>query len=103
VAGHEGERYLVSMLGECEWVKNVRAQGEAHLNSGLRRKVRLEEVPVEDRVRSRPIQHVPLHYAPAGDSRVLDNAPGAMLFAILPADFAAQELDGRQLSAHWRR
>jgi hypothetical protein len=30
-------------------------------------------------------------------------APVAMLFAILPADFAAQEHDGRQLSAHWRR
>jgi F420H(2)-dependent quinone reductase len=27
IAGHEGEQYLVSMLGECEWVKNVRAQG----------------------------------------------------------------------------
>ena len=49
------------------------------------------------------VQHVPLHYAPAGDPHALDNAPVAMLFAILPADFAAQEHDGRQLSAHWRR
>ena len=49
VAGHDGQQYLVSMLGECEWVKNVRAQGEAYLISGQRRKVRLEEVPVEDR------------------------------------------------------
>ena len=31
IAGHEGEQYLVSMLGECEWVKNVRAQGEAQI------------------------------------------------------------------------
>src|SRR5215469_16252891 len=25
IAGYEGEHYLVSKLGECEWVKNVRA------------------------------------------------------------------------------
>jgi hypothetical protein len=49
------------------------------------------------------IQHVPLHHAPAGDPLVLDNAPVAMLLAILPENFAAQEHDGRQLSAHWRR
>src|SRR5262249_37037880 len=49
------------------------------------------------------IQHVPLHHAPAGDACVLDNAPVAMLLAILLADFAAQEHDGRQLSAYWRR
>jgi DNA invertase Pin-like site-specific DNA recombinase len=40
---------------------------------------------------------------PAGDACVLGNAPVAMLLAILPADFAAQEHDGRQLSAYWRR
>jgi hypothetical protein len=49
VAGHEGQQYLVSMLGECEWVKNVRAQGEVCLISGRRHKVRLEEVPIEGR------------------------------------------------------
>jgi len=49
IAGYEGEQYLVSMLGECEWVKNVRARGEAHIISGQRRKVRLEEVPIERR------------------------------------------------------
>jgi hypothetical protein len=49
------------------------------------------------------LQHVPLHHAPAADPRVLDNAPVAVLLAILLANFAAQEHDGRQLSAHWRR
>jgi deazaflavin-dependent oxidoreductase (nitroreductase family) len=29
VTRHEGQEYLVSMLGECAWVKNVRARGEA--------------------------------------------------------------------------
>src|ERR1700730_6045640 len=48
------------------------------------------------------VQHVPLHHAPAADPRVLDNAPIAVLLAILPAKFAAQEHDGRQLSAYWR-
>ena len=43
-----------------------------------------------------------LYAAPAGDACVLDKAPVAMLLAILPADFAAQEHDGRQLSAYWR-
>jgi hypothetical protein len=42
---------------------------------------------------------VPLYHAPAADPRVLDNAPIAVLLAILPANFAAQEHDGRQLSA----
>ena len=49
VAKHEGQLYLVSMLGECEWVKNVRAQREAYVISGRRRKARFEEVPVEGR------------------------------------------------------
>jgi hypothetical protein len=49
VAEHDGQQYLVSMLGECEWVKNVRAQDETYVISGRRRKVRLEEVPVERR------------------------------------------------------
>jgi hypothetical protein len=49
VARYEGQQYLVSMVGEGEWVKNVRARGEAYLISGRRRKVMLEEVPVERR------------------------------------------------------
>jgi hypothetical protein len=49
VAKHEGQQYLVSMLGECEWVKNMRAQGEAYIISGRRRKARFEAVPVEGR------------------------------------------------------
>src|SRR5205823_8599777 len=47
------------------------------------------------------IQHVPLHHASPGGPRVLDNAPVAMLLAILPANLAAQEHDGRRLSAHY--
>jgi hypothetical protein len=51
VADVEGERYLVSMLGEgTNWVRNVRAvEGEAVLRHGRREEVRLEEVASERR------------------------------------------------------
>src|SRR5690242_10724490 len=49
IAKYEGRDYLVSMLGECEWVKNARAQREGYIIDGPRRKVTLEEVPVKDR------------------------------------------------------
>ena len=49
----DGERYLVSMLGErVNWVHNVRAAGgRAALRSGRVEPVSLEEVPVERRAR----------------------------------------------------
>jgi len=48
---YDGERYLVSMLGErVDWVRNVRAaQGEAAIRHGDRRAIRLDEVPVSQR------------------------------------------------------
>jgi hypothetical protein len=47
IAKYAGTEYLVSMLGECEWVRNARAQDAAWIISRKRRKVRLEEVPVD--------------------------------------------------------
>lgn len=49
----DGERFLVSMLGEdAQWVRNVRAaDGRAVLKCGYRKDVRLEEVPVNQRAR----------------------------------------------------
>jgi len=50
MADFEGEWYLVSMLGECNWVRNVRAAGgRATLRRRRARAVRLLEVPVEAR------------------------------------------------------
>ena len=51
VTKHDGQRYLVSMLGDgSEWVRNVRAAGgEAFVNRGRSRPVRLTEVPVGER------------------------------------------------------
>lgn len=47
---HEGQRYFVSPRGEAEWVRNVRAAaGEAVIRHGGRERVRLEEVPAEER------------------------------------------------------
>lgn len=49
----DGERYLVSMLGnEAAWVKNVRAAGgHAMVRHGRTEQVQLEEVAVEKRAR----------------------------------------------------
>lgn len=51
VATHQGQRYLVSMLGnDSEWVRNVRAAGgEAFVKRGRSRPVMLTEIPPEER------------------------------------------------------
>lgn len=51
LADHEGERYVVSMLGErSPWVHNVRASGgHAVIRHRGRRAVRLVEVPTPER------------------------------------------------------
>jgi deazaflavin-dependent oxidoreductase (nitroreductase family) len=65
IADYQGERYLVSMLGEdASWVKNVRAaDGRVVLRHGRCEAVRLEEVDARERA---PILR-----------RYLDVAPGA--------------------------
>jgi len=45
-----GQWYVVSMLGECNWVRNVRAaDGRVTLRRRRARAVRLFEVPVDER------------------------------------------------------
>jgi len=60
----DGERYLVSILGEdVNWVRNVRAAGgKAALRAGRREEVQLEEVPPDQRA---PILRAYLQRAPA--------------------------------------
>src|SRR5450759_5084900 len=67
VADCQGERYLVSMLGErASWVANVRAAGgSVVLHHGRREAVRLEEVDPVDRS---PILRRHLEVAPAARS-----------------------------------
>ncbi len=51
IADHDGERFLVSMLGpDSNWVRNVRAAGgHAVLRRRGREAVMLEEIPAEQR------------------------------------------------------
>ncbi|MGY6022599.1 nitroreductase/quinone reductase family protein [Streptomyces spinosirectus] len=76
VADHEGERYLVAMLGrDVNWVRNVRAAGgRAVLRHGRSEAVRLEEVGVHDRA---PVLRRYLALAPGARPhlRVDPNAP----------------------------
>jgi len=65
----DGQRYLVSMLGEnVDWVRNVRAAGgRAVLRHGRQEEVRLEEVPVEMRA---PVLKAYLRRAPGARPHV---------------------------------
>jgi len=65
----EGQRYLVSMLGEnVNWVQNVRAAGgKAALRSVRREAIRLDEVPVAQRA---PILQAYLRRAPGARPHV---------------------------------
>lgn len=59
-----GRWFLVSMLGECNWVRNVRAAaGRATLLRRRATEVRLTEVPPEDR---EPILREYLRHVPGG-------------------------------------
>jgi hypothetical protein len=63
VGSYEGERYLVSMLGEeSAWVLNARAAaGIATIHHGRRRPIVLREVPADERA---PILRAYLQRAP---------------------------------------
>ena len=77
VAVVDGERYLVSMLGDnVQWVQNVRAAGgKAILRSGGREEVQLEEVPADQRA---PILRAYLHRAPGARPHVPVNKDAAL-------------------------
>ena len=76
----DGQRYLVSMLGETvHWVHNVRvAGGKAVLRSGGREEVQLEEVPTDQRA---PILRAYMQRAPGARPHVPVNKDAA------PAEF----------------
>ena len=65
----DGQRYLVSMLGEnAAWVRNVRAaSGKATLHHGRREEVRLEEIPAGQRA---PVLKAYLQRAPGARAHV---------------------------------
>ena len=77
VTNLDGQRYLVSMLGnDAQWVQNVRAAaGKAVLRSGGREEVELQEVPAEQRA---PILKAYLQRAPGARPHVTVNKDAAV-------------------------
>jgi hypothetical protein len=73
----DGQRYLVSMLGDnVEWVRNVRAAGgKAVLRSGRREEIQLQEVPAAQRA---PILKAYLQRAPGARPHVPVNKDAAL-------------------------
>ncbi len=87
VAVINGQRYLVSMLGEnVNWVKNVRAAGgKAALRSGNREEILLEEVPIDQRA---PILKAYLKRAPGARPHIpVDKDAPLADFEKVVADF----------------
>jgi deazaflavin-dependent oxidoreductase (nitroreductase family) len=73
----DGQRYLVSMLGDnVQWVRNVRAGGgRAVLRSGGREEIQLEEVPTDQRA---TILRAYLQRAPGAQPHVPVNKDAAL-------------------------
>lgn len=95
VALVEGQRYLVSMLGnDGQWVRNVRAAGgKAVLRSGGREEIRLEEVPVEQRA---PIIKAYLQRAPGARPHVPVNKDAPLAeFVKIAAEFPVFKVVGK--------
>ena len=95
VAVVDGERYLVSMLGEqAQWVQNVRAAGgKAVLRSGGCEEVHLEEVPADRRA---PILKAYLQRAPGGRPHVpVDKDAPLAEFEKVAADFPVFRVTSR--------
>lgn len=92
----DGQRYLVSMLGtDVAWVRNLgAADGRAVLRHGRRERVRLEEIPVDQRAlvlksylaRAPGARaHVPVDKdAPLAEFEAI--APAIPVFRVVPAD-----------------
>ena len=67
-----GDRYLVSLAGESDWVRNLRAaHGRAVIRHGSRRAFRTEEIPTDERapVLSAYLQKRALSKSPAAEAR----------------------------------
>ncbi|MBE1495634.1 hypothetical protein H4696_002734 [Amycolatopsis lexingtonensis] len=86
VADHDGERYLVAMLGDrTQWVRNVRAAGgHVVLRHGRGETVRLEEVVPEERP---PVLRRYLAVAPGARAHIaVDRHASLEEFAEIAAD-----------------
>lgn len=91
----DGQQYLASMLGESQWVRNVRAaDGKAVLRRGRRESVRLQEIPVSLRA---PILKAYLHAAPGARPHVpVDKDAPPAEFEKIAAEFPVFRLISEQ-------
>jgi len=92
----DGQRYLVSMLGDnVQWVHNVRASGgRAVLRSGAREEIQLEEMPADQRA---PILRAYLQRAPGARPHVPANKDAALAeFQKVAAAFPVFRLASRK-------
>ncbi len=93
VASHQGQRYVVSMLGEgSEWVRNVRAAGgRALIKSGRSHSVFLIEVPPEQRA---PILKAWSQIASSGRQHLpVPHDAAVAAFATIAADYPVFRID----------
>lgn len=92
-ASHQGQRYLVSMLGNgSEWVQNVRAAGgRAFIKRGRSRRVMLSEIPPAERA---PILKAWCQIATSGRKHlpVAHDAP-ASAFEAIAKDYPVFRID----------
>jgi hypothetical protein len=93
VATYNGQRYLVSMLGEgSEWVRNVRAaDGKAFIKRGQPHPVMLTEIPAEERA---PVLKAYCQVATSGRHHfpVAHSAP-VSAFEAIAADYPVFRID----------
>lgn len=92
----DGQRYLVSMLGEnIQWVQNVRAAGgRAVLRSGGPEEIQLEELPADQRA---PILRAYLQRAPGARPHVPVNKDASLAeFQTIAAAFPVFHVVGRK-------
>jgi hypothetical protein len=110
VTAYQGDRYLVSMLGESNWVRNVRAaNGRAVLRRARSEAVRLIEVPVRDRapvlrryvaVSPGARAHIPVsRRAPVAEFEAL--AADLPVFRVTAAVSAVEQPDLRREPVFW--
>jgi hypothetical protein len=88
-----GERYLVSMLGEeTNWVRNIKAAGgKARLRHGISEQVLLEEVDASQRA---PILKAYLQHAPGAQPHIPISPEASMAeFEIIAAKYPVFKLN----------
>lgn len=96
-----GQWYLVSMLGECNWVRNVRAAGgRATLRRRGARPVRLVEIPVQERA---PVIRRYVERVPGGRPHIpVDRHEPVEAFEAISPDYPVFRVENYDERRGWR-